>query len=152
MVLGGARVCSCARRTTCSRTQWSTPLSPRMLRCDHIYLVKWIKRNNLSQVAEDLLAYFLEHKAYDCFAACLFQVWSSVCWKFLQHFNFNLSFSYFSVTTCCILMWSWSWRGNTTSWTLPCPTLSRSQFRLSMTFSFTFEHFAGDEGVHVEGW
>jgi len=24
-------------------------------------------------VAEDLLAYFLEHKAYDCFAACLFQ-------------------------------------------------------------------------------
>ena len=26
------------------------------------------------QVAEDLLAYFLEHKAYDCFAACLFQV------------------------------------------------------------------------------
>ena len=25
-------------------------------------------------MAEDLLAYFLEHKAYDCFAACLFQV------------------------------------------------------------------------------
>jgi hypothetical protein len=29
---------------------------------------------SLGQVAEDLLAYFLEHKAYDCFAACLFQV------------------------------------------------------------------------------
>ena len=28
----------------------------------------------LPKVAEDLLAYFLEHKAYDCFAACLFQV------------------------------------------------------------------------------
>merc|ERR1712187_18933 len=26
-----------------------------------------------AEVAEDLLAYFLEHKAYDCFAACLFQ-------------------------------------------------------------------------------
>merc|ERR1712106_779403 len=26
-----------------------------------------------AEVAEDLLAYFLDHKAYDCFAACLFQ-------------------------------------------------------------------------------
>merc|ERR1712013_210647 len=26
-----------------------------------------------AEVAEDLLAYFLEHKAYDCFAACLFR-------------------------------------------------------------------------------
>ena len=26
-----------------------------------------------AEVAEDLLAYFLEHKAYDCFTACLFQ-------------------------------------------------------------------------------
>jgi len=26
-----------------------------------------------ADVAEDLLAYFLENKAYDCFAACLFQ-------------------------------------------------------------------------------
>merc|ERR1712045_890076 len=26
-----------------------------------------------AEVAEDLLSYFLEHKAYDCFAACLFQ-------------------------------------------------------------------------------
>jgi len=26
-----------------------------------------------AEVAEDLLAYFLEHDAYDCFAACLFQ-------------------------------------------------------------------------------
>jgi len=26
-----------------------------------------------AEVAEDLLAYFLEHRAYDCFAACLFQ-------------------------------------------------------------------------------
>jgi len=26
-----------------------------------------------AEVAEDLLEYFLEHKAYDCFAACLFQ-------------------------------------------------------------------------------
>ena len=25
------------------------------------------------KVAEDLLAYFLEHGAFDCFAACLFQ-------------------------------------------------------------------------------
>ena len=27
-----------------------------------------------AEVAEELLAYFLEKKAYDCFAACLFQV------------------------------------------------------------------------------
>merc|ERR1719410_1639294 len=26
-----------------------------------------------AEVAEDLLSYFLDHKAYDCFAACLFQ-------------------------------------------------------------------------------
>ena len=32
-------------------------------------------------MAEDLLAYFLEHKAYDCFAACLFQVCLPLCWK-----------------------------------------------------------------------
>ena len=30
-----------------------------------------------AEVAEDLLAYFLEHKAYDCFAACLFQVFDN---------------------------------------------------------------------------
>ena len=40
-------------------------------------------------MAEDLLAYFLEHKAYDCFAACLFQVWSSVYWKFIQPLQFQ---------------------------------------------------------------
>ena len=27
-----------------------------------------------AEVAEELLAYFLEKKAFDCFAACLFQV------------------------------------------------------------------------------
>ena len=51
------------------------------------------------QVAEDLLAYFLEHKAYDCFAACLFQVkyfWSQKL--FWLHLSFILS-----ATTCYIL-------------------------------------------------
>merc|ERR1712066_818002 len=35
--------------------------------------VELCKKDNLFEVAEELLAYFLDKKAFDCFAACLFQ-------------------------------------------------------------------------------
>jgi len=35
--------------------------------------MEYASESKNAEVAEDLLAYFLEHRAYDCFAACLFQ-------------------------------------------------------------------------------
>ena len=37
-----------------------------------------------AEVAEELLAYFLEKKAYDCFAACLFQVKMANILQYIQ--------------------------------------------------------------------
>ncbi len=82
-----------------------------------------------AEVAEELLAYFLEKKAYDCFAACLFQVWTvvnSFYHEFLGPLMTLACISHLSVTISFIPMSSWSWRGGTTSWTSPCPILFRS--------------------------
>lgn len=68
------------------------------------------------ELAEELLAWFLERKAYDCFAACLYQV------RFLVS---DLLSSYkrvgLSVTICSVPTLSWNWPGVIKSWTLPCP-------------------------------
>ena len=53
-------------------------------------------------MAEDLLAYFLEHKAYDCFAACLFQV-EILPFTLLSKFNCPLIFQSF-ISKCYDLL------------------------------------------------
>ena len=78
-----------------------------------------------AEVAEELLAYFLEKKAFDCFAACLFQVaesWSQKAFGVLgQNISYHLSVtqppmfkSDFSATTFSTPTSSWNCRGNTT--------------------------------------
>lgn len=43
---------------------------------DRLYkdAMEYAAESGKQEIAEELLAWFLERKAYDCFAACLFQV------------------------------------------------------------------------------
>lgn len=52
--------------------------------------MEYAAESGKQEIAEELLAWFLEREAFDCFAACLFQV--SRIFVFKQFFFFNFQF------------------------------------------------------------
>ena len=61
-------------RTIYSKMQWSMLQSLKMPKLQRYYVsINYSGVDNKFIIYQDLLAYFLDHKAYDCFAACLFQ-------------------------------------------------------------------------------
>lgn len=75
--------------------------------------MEYAAESRQQDVAEELLSWFLERGAHDCFAACLYQVctmhlsiYQRSETKLTNNYNFN-----FSVMICLDLMLLWNWRG-----------------------------------------
>ena len=76
---------------------------------------------------QDLLSYFLDHKAYDCFAACLFQCYD------LLHPDVILELA---------------WKHNIMDFAMPY-LIQVTQTSVSVSFNLILH--PGDEGVHRQG-
>lgn len=59
---------------TLGNNRWTQ--SVELCKKDRLYkdAMEYAAESGKQEIAEELLAWFLERKAYDCFAACLFQV------------------------------------------------------------------------------
>lgn len=114
--------------------------------------MEYAAESGKQEIAEELLSWFLEREAYDCFAATLFQV---IFLKYLQTASvYLLTFKFFSVTTSCDQTSSWSWHGDTISWILQCPTwfkwVSNTLKLYGWCYFNLFSSYLGHPRIHLE--
>lgn len=84
--------------------------------------MEYAAESGKQEIAEELLAWFLEREAFDCFAACLFQV-IIIGFQFTNTFFIVFFFlSFLSATIYYDRMSFLNWHGDTISWTLLCLT------------------------------
>jgi hypothetical protein len=82
--------------------------------------MEYAAESHQQEIAEELLQWFLERGAKDCFAACLYTV--SFPLDFPQFLQGLTEFSPSSATIFSDPTSFSSWRGDTTSWTSRCPS------------------------------
>lgn len=54
--------------------------------------MEYAAESGKQEIAEELLSWFLERKAYDCFAACLYQVYLFFSYIFHSHISITNKF------------------------------------------------------------